>query len=626
MIRGSLTEADWARLRDYTRTVSKFIVADHNDSKERISPAAFLRLARLQHPDMPLLPHLSDLAIEDADASIAYLDLLLTPSLKSLKASCIPDAQQSTFSCFLTAIEQEVPLLQTLILGPGRFLPSSLQTISQFNSLRHLELKLEDSKLPFAFFGNIGSLAMLETFILDARYVSGTMTGDEPTVLPPFPSDNFPNSNAMDGNPEEHGAADVRHSKTCRTPMCSFNQLAVLHVIGWLPLLEDLIHRVTSTKLEDVSVTFIRLSYDELKVSLAKEKAEREMKAEEGRRREEAERKMKEQEKMLKAEMERERIDEERRWREEAEKKMKEQEKLWEDGMKRRIDGGDVEKRPSDSEKYHLWGQPFGGYVISEPSSSSESARPWGDFAGGHTKKKTMKKQETTKKKQDSEVEVRERLLMEQERLASLSFEAHTVSFTEVLRKLCLPSLKSLYVCQLGVSFQCLLKPSTLSEEAFRTMLLLPAIESLEVKGWILDSVESVLSAAETIPNLKCLLLPLGEPNSSISLPTLRHVAKTCPKLESFQCYIDSLSPVPEYSLPTDAGLSHGLRTLSVGSSFPHPVAKQLYYLIARHLYLLFPELRTINTFKEHDMELWVSVDEFVKIFQIACMDDLNRQ
>ena len=214
MIHGSLTEADWTRLRHYTGTVSKFIVTDKfnvtdDASNARISPAAFLRLARLQSPDMFLLPNLSDLVIENADASIAFLDLLITPSLKSLNASCIPDAQQSPFHSFLTAIEREVPLLQTLILGPGRFLPTSLLTISRFNSLRHLELKHEDSTLPFGFFDNIGSLAMLETFELDVRHVSGPMTGDEPTALPAFNlSDNLPNSNVMDGNREEHSAAE----------------------------------------------------------------------------------------------------------------------------------------------------------------------------------------------------------------------------------------------------------------------------------------------------------------------------------------------------------------------------------------------------------------------------------
>ena len=586
MIRGSISEADWARLHEYTRTVSKFIVTD-NGSNAQISPTVFIRIARLLRPDMPLLPYLSDLVIVDADLSINYLDLLLTPSLKSLNASCIPDAQQSTFSSFLTAIEQEVPpaLLQTLILGPGLFLPSSLQTISQFHSLLHLELKHEGSKLPSAFFDNIGSLAMLKTFILDARYVSDTMTGDEPTVPPPFPSDIFPNYNTANGIRDEHGSADIRHSKT-------FNQLEILHVTGWLPLLEDLIHRVTSTKLEDVSVTFIRLSFDEWKVSLAKEKAEREKKAED-RRREEAEKKMKEQEKLLKDEMEQKRIDE-------------------------------ISSPPPS------FGHEFPCEPDAEPDAYGREQSVAATTLGGGKKKKKGRQSV-----QDSEVvkkqeEVREKLLKEQERLASLSFEAHTESFAKVLRKLCLtpssPILKSLSVRQLGGSLQWLLNPPTFPEDLFRTMLLLPAIESLKVKGWLLDYVEGVLTAAEPIPNLKSLLLPLGRLNSGISLPTLRHVAKICPKLESLQCYINPLSPVPEYSIPTDVGLSHGLQILSVGSSFPLPVAKKLGYLIARHLYLLFPKLETIRTSEGQDAELWVIVDEFVKMFQTARMDDLNRQ
>ena len=253
---------------------------------------------------MPLLPSLSDLVIVDADASIAHLELLLAPSLKSLKALCIPDTQQSGFFSFLTALEQEAPLLQTLIFGSGRFESSSLQIIYQFNNLCHLELKNDNSELPFAFFDNIGSLPKLKTFILDACYVLGTMTTkktidiDVPTP-PPFlkdpdslPSDSLPNSNLVDGKSDVEGASDALVSQTSCTPTLTtgpFDQLAKLHVTGWLPMLEDLIPRITSTRLGDVSVTLIHLSYEELQVSLAKEKVEQERIAGERRKREEAE-------------------------------------------------------------------------------------------------------------------------------------------------------------------------------------------------------------------------------------------------------------------------------------------------------------------------------------------------
>jgi hypothetical protein len=159
-------------------------------------------------------------------------------------------------------------------------------------------------------------------------------------------------------------------------------------------------------------------------------------------------------------------------------------------------------------------------------------------------------------------------------------------------------------------------------------MFLLPAIENLEVKGWILDSLDDVLNAlSEPIPNLKSLLLPLavGDTDFGISLSTLGAVAKTCPKLESLQCHIESLSQIPEYPIPTNDGLSHGLRKLSIGNCFPLSDTKRL-YLIARHLYLLFPNLETIITSEQHNAAQWVIVDEYLKMFRTARMDDLNRQ
>ena len=658
MIRGSITAADWERLRDYTRTVSKFIVTDDN-SKAQISPAAFIRLARLLNPDAPLLPCLSDLVIVDADASIAYLDLLLTPSLKSLKASCIPDAHQWTFSSFLTAIEHEAPLLQTLILGPGRFLQSSLQKVFQFNSLRHLELKHEDSKLPFAFFDKIGALTMLETFILDARHVSGTVMSDEPIILPavdpsPSPSDSLPNSSAMGGNRDEHGAAgtDVHHSNT-------FNQLTTLQVTGQLPLLEDLIHRVTSNKLEDISITFIRLSFDELKVSLAEEAeaAEQERIAED-RRRKEAEKQAREQ--FLEDEIERLKIIEEEakkrkaeedRRREEMEGEKKEDMSTYSGGKKKKKHGKREEmKQKEERERERLLEEAADYWRRREEvemkmkMEEEEEAQRWLEEEAEKERRKLWKEEMNTKHIDDwgcgKQKRDEEQFLggadspspPSSQQLARLSFDDHTVSFTEILRKICIrwtTSLKSLSICQLGGSFQCLIKPPTFPEDLFRKMLLLPAIESLEVEGWIMDFVEDVLNAAEPIPNLKSLLLPPDETNFGISLRTLRHVAKTCPKLESFQCFIDPLFPVPEYSIPTNAGLSHGLRILSVGA-FPGPLPldnlKQAGYLIARHCYLLFPQLETIKASEEHNAELWATVDEFVKIFQTARMDDLNRQ
>ncbi|KAF8801974.1 hypothetical protein BYT27DRAFT_7215681 [Phlegmacium glaucopus] len=72
---------------NYALTISKFIVTDvtNKDFEARISPAACFRLALFQEPEIPFFPHLSGLDIVDADTSLSYLELLLTPSLKSLE-------------------------------------------------------------------------------------------------------------------------------------------------------------------------------------------------------------------------------------------------------------------------------------------------------------------------------------------------------------------------------------------------------------------------------------------------------------------------------------------------------------------------------------------------------------
>ena len=631
MIRGSLTASDWACLRRYARRVSKFILTDKN-SDPRISLSAFIRLARLQSPDTPLLPSLSDLVIEDADASIAHLDLLLTPSLKSLTASCIPDAQQSTFFCFLTAVKQEVPLLQTVILGPGQLLSSSLQTISEFNNLRHLELKHEKSELPCAFFDNIGSLPKLEILILDARYVSNTITGEKPITPPAFEDVNFNGT-------------------------FSFSQLARLHVIGQLPFLKDLIPRIRSTRLEKVSVTFVRLSYEQLKASLAKEEAEQER-----RELEAAEQKMKEQlelvpsdeaqltftslkerkkkgkkgkkgSMMMKAEQEEEKAEQERGEKEiwaaeeqkrmeaeENKKRMEEQEaqerteqmrKEQEREKRRQFEEAEAEKRRGEK---HEGDVPYANHFVSGLTSPVTSGDDEPRFHLTYSKV-----QETP--------EAQERLLKQQ-------FDAHTASFTNLLRNLystsCRWSLKSVSVCQLDAgSFESLLldaQAPILPKQLFQKVLQLPAIEILEVKGWHLDFVEGVLNTTKSTPNLKSLLLPLDESNFGISLHTLRCVAQTCPKLETFQCHIESLSLIPKYPIPTNAGISHGLRKLSVTAGDCFPISDKRLYDIARHLYLLFPNLETIDTPEEHNAAQWVMIGDYVKMFQTARLDDLNRQ
>ena len=192
-------------------------------------------------------------------------------------------------------------------------------------------------------------------------------------------------------------------------------------------------------------------------------------------------------------------------------------------------------------------------------------------------------------------------------------------------------SLKTISVVTLGnalgYSLQQAFVAPTLLNEAFRLLLFHPTIENLTVKGWTPDSVEdSILGLAELTPsNLKSLFLPLYEAKSGISWSTLRHIAITCPKLQSLQCCIKPLSLIPKYTVPTTEALFHGLQTLTVGNSFPDLHSNKL-HLIARHLDLLFPHLETITTFEHNaEAEPWIAVNELVSMCQTARMDERYR-
>ena len=568
-IRGSIATDDWAGLRDRTQAVSKFILTDvsKTSSEERISPAAYFRLALSQEPGIPFFPHLTDLIIVDADASLAYLELLLTPSLISLEVSRIPNAKQPTLFSFLTTLAQVAPLLQNLTFGPGQFTSKSIQTILQFKNLRQLELKDAVSNMTFSFLESLGSsLPALESLILDTRsceYIPSTaiMSKDlskginEHTSHASFGT----NLEPMDGkNDEESPQNDTPQSDTSDDVGDAFSQLMKLHVIGSQLFIADLILQIASTRLEDVSITVvISRKVLEVKEELVIEKK--------------VETKWEAKEEM------------------QAVNSAPTGKRMTKKAKQREADAADAAER--DGEFWRL---------------SKEMEIRLGELEG------------------ESEEERRLRAINEQKRERGVNIFS---ALLQLLPTRWSKSLKTISVVNAsGHSTQHVLIP-TLLNEVFRLLLFHPTIEKLTVKGWTPVSVEdSILGLAEMTPsNLKSLFLPLDEANSGISWSTLRHIAITCPKLQSLQCRIKPLSLIPKYTVPTTEVLFHGLQTLSVGNSFPDLHSNEL-YLIARHLDLLFPHLETITTF-EHDTkaEPWIVVNELVKMCQTARIDERYR-
>jgi len=168
--------------------------------------------------------------------------------------------------------------------------------------------------------------------------------------------------------------------------------------------------------------------------------------------------------------------------------------------------------------------------------------------------------------------------------------------------------------------------PPVLPKQVYGTLFCHPKIETLELKRWKLDSVEHFLSSLKSSSpqNLKHLHLPMDSADSAVSLSGLLNIAEACPMLESLHCCINTLPPIPQYSIPTTKALSHGLQILFVNNPTSLWDFNQL-LLVARHLYLTFPRLQTIDTVDGPDAEQWLRVRDLIKTFQAIRADDVYR-
>jgi len=119
----------------------------------------------------------------------------------------------------------------------------------------------------------------------------------------------------------------------------------------------------------------------------------------------------------------------------------------------------------------------------------------------------------------------------------------------------------------------------------------------------------------------------------SISLPTLKLVARSCPNLRSFEAPFDS--PGTTFDPPggiSDCLLSHKLLRLSFKESpcpyYSHrPIPPETTQRVARYIYALFPDLEVIETHPchNHGREDWMPVAESYKLFQNFCRREFKE-
>ena len=606
-IHGLVDDNDLEILRSYSSLVTEFILADDENDKPIIAQPTFLCIAELLERNSGLLPSLSRLRIIQADSYFPYLHLLHTPSLRTLEAN-VPDQQHPSFFSFLTTLVHKAPLLEEIILGPGQFPLKSLQTILRFTHLRQLELRDVASTMDFTFLQGVGTLLNLESFILDVRSCTYTarIPDERPSKTPParhteVESQMSGPSSDVDSNedttrvesetlklfsdidndgflisypsspPPISPAIGINEDKEVDQPLPPIydqipcNNSSSISAVGGFHQLKKFHFVGELPLLQDMILYIASSTLEDISITffhLFPHDLRPELEAE----------------------------------------KMSQAKRRQEFDQKTQLEIEAMEKATTTA--YNNTNKRYKHYSLSRNLSSK--------------RQEILDKAETRWKEQEAQYQVQYKERKEAEWIQKRRSILQTVSSRWSA------DLKTVKLNNLDRSDTLLPTLPVLPKLVYEPLFCHPKLEILEFKQWKIDSVKDfLLSMKSSGPkNLKQLRLPIADPGSAISISGLLDIAEACPKLEYLHCCIDTLPPIPEYSVPANNALSHGLQSLSVANNpTSHWDFNQL-LLAARHLYLTFPGLQSIEG---PSAEQWVRIPKLVKMFQVIRQDDVYR-
>lgn len=474
-------------------------------NEPQIAPETYLRLALLQSSTNALFPSLKRLKIIDANLSLSQLFLFLTPSLTALEIASLPNMHQDTVASFLDALPKQAQLTD-IRLGSGSLNLDYVHMFLNFEHLRHLEIMDIIGAFDYHLLERIGSLERLEVLRLDAKMATYSclvgplsvtdISGDRPREASVLENDN------------------------------AFPRLRKLILAGSIDLIGDILHSISSNKVEDVSLKLVASQ------SLPREP--------------------------------------------------------WWAVVRLEQPQDNMASSPAEASVF-------------PPPTSCGSMSIKSDLAG------------TTKKKKKSS---------SQSLLATSTTDSQKRRISLILEQLIELGCASLKSLILDTDISSL----SLCTSTFQRLIARPSLEHLEVIGWSFAFDAAPLSNVSmgTPCSLGTLIVPISDLDLGIPLPALRIVAESCPNLKHLQCQIKSPATLHDLvgELSKFTPISHKLETLSVGniSSFS---SQQL--LVARYLYALFPNLKTIETHIGRNAEQWTYVHELIKMCQSARVADLSR-
>ncbi|KAF9484254.1 hypothetical protein BDN70DRAFT_825915 [Pholiota conissans] len=167
VLRGTISEADWARFDWYARRIRKFSYMRDPDSLD-IAMHVYFRLAQLcSSPILPSLRHLQCPSTSQGDFLISGICLFLSPSLQTLEFENISSVEDKLCGTALYTLFSDGAQMEKIVLRGRGLSKDTLSLAIRFEGLRELELQGMGLSLDMQILEEIGKLPWLVDLAID---------------------------------------------------------------------------------------------------------------------------------------------------------------------------------------------------------------------------------------------------------------------------------------------------------------------------------------------------------------------------------------------------------------------------------------------------------------------------
>lgn len=620
-------------IQSYADRVEEFTLTDV-DGEAKFSPSVLICLARIHVPGRPLFPSLRHLRIDNANTSLDYLHLFLSPSIHTLEIIGVSENRRASLLSFLTVAVEEIPDLTTLILGPGRFSRDVLDKSLEFSQLQRLELLEMAAPLDYQLLKTIGHLRWLKVFSVDGQANLYTC---------------FTTSTPVD--PLEEMRIEIE--KRIRHAMQLRNEDDDTHRGQEEDLISQQLEREEEEALQREAEELATLTRFKNRTLLREEISKMEDRY-----------RLRVQESVpndMAFDIDEHEVCEEQPQEHEAFQQKEQDIELLKLFLRKK---GRVQKAITEMKERHM-------HAATRRQEERTRRR-----IQGHNLREERRRVNEAELRLQFEEEMRTRAegdLQPNEvaeeyyplfpTLTTLRICGNSSLVKDLIHLVCSSGLDRISIelssypptsvqashepgCPDEQQFVAALDHTlekwastlasidllandvpvfSLPKETMRKILHLPELSRLEIRGWNIDSCAAIDFGGRNTPSkLRSLHLPTHLNSLAVPLHQLRIIAEACPELSSIRCNFDSLEGVPSYRYSQT--LSHKLKVLAVGNAPPRSET-QGPLDVASYLNSLFPDLEQIESCggTEQDTGQWGYIRDLVKWCQTVRSQERAR-